>query len=67
MKEKVLFVMNGFLKLSVEERKEFINEVNKYLEKKTAREQQEILDSVRESHQVMTLGPIKITCTCCGK
>lgn len=62
MTERVAFVLNGFIELDVDERKEFIEEANKYI--KGTKPIQQNFSRMTES---VVLGPLNNTCPCCGK
>ena len=65
MDPKVALVMNGFIALDSDQRKELIDELNKYL-------QSDRKDSLHESiekraHDEIRLGPLGGGCPCCGR
>ena len=62
MTERVAFVLNGFIKLNHDERKEFIDEVNKYIQSTESIQQK--FSKLTES---VVLGPLSKVCPCCGR
>jgi hypothetical protein len=62
MTERVAFVLKGFIELDVNERKEFIDEVNKFI--KGSESIQQNFSMITES---VVLGPVNKTCPCCGR
>ena len=66
MSDKTIVVLNGYLKLTDEERQEFIDAVNNF-HKKSYIGRVDFVENVQKS-QRMVLGPLSSTaCPCCGK
>jgi len=63
MNDKVLAVINGFESLNEEERKQFIEDINKLLQGKRALRKSVIAN---ESFTI-SLGPLQGGCPCCGR
>jgi hypothetical protein len=64
--EKVSVVMRGFLNLSINERNEFIEEINNYI--KAEENKKKTLKEGFDKKACLSLGPLKQSgCPCCGK
>lgn len=62
MNEAVSQVLNGFLKLNMQERNDFVNELNRYLSGNQFDQRH-----TEELMQKRSLGPKNSVCKCCGR
>ncbi len=68
MDKSVALVLKGFTELNVTQRREFIEEINKYINGTTG--EQPLQKSIRESisgSNTVNFGPAPTGCPCCGK
>lgn len=66
MDKDVARVFQGFLNLNSEQRKEFIETVNKF-QSGTTYSNEQLRESVNASVTKMQTGPYDDTCACCGR
>jgi hypothetical protein len=70
MNDKIRRVVNGWLNLSPEERREFQETIRQYNEATDSRKteiRESLRKSLRESATKMETGPLGSPCVCCGR
>jgi hypothetical protein len=77
MNEKIRLVLSGYLALSSEDRRKFVEEINRYINATEAGKRQiesdlktNVLkeqDSMRKAGARMETGPLGGGCPCCGR
>lgn len=70
MNEKIKLVMNGFISLNDSERKELIDEINKWIEADSLKKSimNESLEKCAADFRRVNTGPYSSsTCICCGR
>ena len=65
MNVKVAKVLNGFLKLNNQEKKELLEEIQVFFKDPSATER--ILQESLKGANAITFGPAPSSCPCCGK
>ena len=65
MKENVAKVLNGFIKLTDQEKQELIEQVKEYYSSPFSTKER-VQKSLNESHTI-NFGPAPSACPCCGK
>lgn len=66
MNDKTRRVLNGWLHLTPDERKDFDNEVRRY-QQSGAADQRHLSESIDTAVNKMQTGPMGGTCACCGR